>query len=237
MQYKYVKNDNYENFSSGRVLLHKSGYPNFPVRLAQEIFCRCLSYLSKKDDLSVYDPLCGGGYLLTVLGLLNPLAVSHIIGSDIDEDAVKLAGDNFNMLTVNGMEKRKEHLRSLNDRYKKQNYSEAIKSAGLLSDIVAAMNIKTYAFLADALKSDYRNLNIRADVIITDVPYGNLVSWQANDELSRINSLLDNIIPCLNTGAVVAVCSDKAQKIKNKNYTRLEKQQIGKRKFEILKLN
>jgi tRNA G10 N-methylase Trm11 len=165
------------------------------------------------------------------------MLISHLAGSDIDEAAVKLAGDNFSMLTREGMEKRKEHLRALYEQYKKQNYSDAIKSAGLFSDIVASMNISTYAFGADALKFDYNKLNIKADIVITDVPYGNLVSWHANDESPQISSLLDNIIPCLSEDSVVAICSDKAQKIKNENFTRLEKQQIGKRKFEILKLN
>lgn len=48
MEYKYGKKDNYQNFSSGRVLYHEGGMTNFPVRLAQEIYGRCLQYSPKK---------------------------------------------------------------------------------------------------------------------------------------------------------------------------------------------
>jgi hypothetical protein len=48
--------------------------------------------------------------------------------------------------------------------------------------------------------------------------------------------LLENLIPVLKPDSVVAICSDKKQKIKNDKYQRLEKHQIGKRKFEILAL-
>lgn len=77
MVYKYCKNENYEDLASGKVILHRTGYPNFPVRLAQEIFFRCLNYLDNSDSICIYDPCCGGGYLLTVLGFLN-LSLIHI---------------------------------------------------------------------------------------------------------------------------------------------------------------
>jgi hypothetical protein len=38
MEYKYAENHNYEHFSSGRVLYHAKGVPNFPVRLANELY-------------------------------------------------------------------------------------------------------------------------------------------------------------------------------------------------------
>lgn len=42
MEYKYIKNQNYEDFSSGRVLYHVGGNPTFPIRLSLEIYERCL---------------------------------------------------------------------------------------------------------------------------------------------------------------------------------------------------
>ena len=71
MEYKYCEKQNFEDYSSGRVLYHKANMTNFPVRLAQEIFLRCKSYISDKPQVNFYDPLCGGGYMATVLGLLN----------------------------------------------------------------------------------------------------------------------------------------------------------------------
>lgn len=34
---------------------------NFPVRLAQEIYKRCLQYSPKKDNICLYDCCCCGG--------------------------------------------------------------------------------------------------------------------------------------------------------------------------------
>lgn len=234
MQYKYCRDENFEDLSSGRVIIHRSGTTNFPVRLSQEIFCRCMSYIKSSENLTVYDPCCGGGYLLTVLGFLNPFKISGLIGSDIDENAVQLAGDNLAVLSAEGIKKRKEHLLSLYEQHNKQTYADTIKSAERLSVLAEQLNIKTRVFIADALKYDYSNADFKADIIITDVPYGNLTSWQG--EGSEINSLLKNLIPCLKPDSVLAVCSDKSQKINNHSFKRLEKQLIGKRKFEILKL-
>jgi hypothetical protein len=56
MVYKYSPNENYADFSGGRVIYHKPDYPNYPVRLAAEIFSRCLMHLKKKSNLCLYDP-------------------------------------------------------------------------------------------------------------------------------------------------------------------------------------
>ena len=44
MEYRYSNDKNYEDFVSGRVLYNYKGITNFPARLAQEIFGRCLKY-------------------------------------------------------------------------------------------------------------------------------------------------------------------------------------------------
>lgn len=72
MDYKYCHNENFEDFASGRVIYGKAGFTNYPIRIANEAFRRAVGYLGKEDGLTIYDPCCSGGYLLTVLGLLNP---------------------------------------------------------------------------------------------------------------------------------------------------------------------
>ena len=72
-----------------------------------------------------------------------------------------------------------------------------------------------------------------ADLIITDVPYGGLSAW-TDDGTPAINRMLINLAAHLNERAVVAVVSDKRQKINNPPYRRIEKFNIGKRKAEIL---
>lgn len=47
MEYKYSKDDNFEDFACGRVLYHRSGMPSFPVRLADEIFKRFMEHLER----------------------------------------------------------------------------------------------------------------------------------------------------------------------------------------------
>lgn len=55
MVYKYCENENFEDLASGRVIAQRAGFPNFPVRLAQEIFGRCCSYLETHDRICIYD--------------------------------------------------------------------------------------------------------------------------------------------------------------------------------------
>lgn len=100
MEYLYCKNDNFQDFASGRVLYGGKGIPNFPIRLLLEIYSRALSYLNKEEDLVIYDPCCGGGYALTILGYYQNRYISKIYGSDIDEDMVAHAKKTHHYLPV-----------------------------------------------------------------------------------------------------------------------------------------
>lgn len=236
MEYKYCENKNFEDLACGRVIYYKSGMTNFPVRLAQEIYGRCVSYLDKKDNISIYDPCCGGGYLLTVLGFLNMGSINEIIGSDISDQAVELAKNNLSLLTEDGLEKRIRQLNSYYAQFGKQSHKEAIDSAKRLMHIVKKYDKKPTisVFKGDILaKETLSAKDFKADIVISDVPYGNLVSWHGAGQ-DPINVLLENLMPILKPQSVVAICSDKRQKIKVENYKRLERQRVGKRKFEIL---
>ena len=94
-------------------------------------------------------------------------------------------------------------------------------------------DIETKVFMSDALKGVQNN--VRPDIIITDVPYGNLVNWQGNEE-NMIDKLLDSLYEICSSDTIIGLCMDKKQKVRNGKFVRLEKQQIGKRKFEILKI-
>jgi 23S rRNA (guanine2535-N1)-methyltransferase len=238
MQYKYIENDNFEDFACGRVIKHKPGFTNFPVRLAQEIFLRSVSFLEKKDNLTIYDPCCGGGYLLTVLGLLNFDMITAIYGSDINPEAVNHTMENIELLTISGMERRIKYIENLYHEYQKTSHQDAIKSAKNLKTLLNPnVSIHTNIFENNILDvDDLKNQDFKADIVITDVPYGNMVSWNGNESSEDfIRSLLDNLIPILNPGAIVAICSDKKQKFLSDKFARMEKQLIGKRKFEIFR--
>ncbi|HEY5561349.1 MAG TPA: hypothetical protein VIK72_06255 [Clostridiaceae bacterium] len=180
MDYKYGMNCNYEKFSSGRVLYHERGITNFPVRLAQEIYGRCLQHSPKKKNICLYDCCCGGGYLLTVLGFLNQDTIGKIIGSDINYESLGIAKNNFSLLSIDGINKRISDIEKMIVMYQKQSHIEAKQCAIILKDMISN-NIGFEAFEADALKEI--NLTTIPDIIIIDVPYGDMVLWKGNEKM------------------------------------------------------
>lgn len=239
MLYKYCQNENFEDFASGRVIMHKSGFSNFPVRLAQEIYCRCLSYLKNKNEICIYDPCCGGGYLLTSVGFLNFDSIKTIVCSDFDSSALELSKQNLDLLTIGGLNARLSQLQNLYDQFKKTSHLQAIESTeALMKLLIKYQNPPcTQIFHANILSKDaLTNKAFKADIVLTDVPYGNLVSWQGNENAAT-SMLLDNLIPVLKPESVVAICSDKQQHISSDKFVRLEKRQLGKRRFELLSLH
>ncbi|MGI6576124.1 MAG: hypothetical protein ACOX3A_09905 [bacterium] len=233
MEYKYGKNGNYEHFSSGRVLYHGSGMTNFPVRLAQEIYGRCLQYLPKKKNICVYDCCCGGGYLLTVLGFLNQDTIGRIIGSDINMELINTAQKNLSLLSIEGINRRITEIEQMIASYHKQSHVEAKNSAVILKSLLKT-KIETEVFQADATK--YISMQVKPDIIVTDIPYGHMVAWSGNEE-NVIDQLLDMIYEICSPNTIIGLCMHKKQKVRNEKFTRLEKQQIGKRQFTILRIN
>ena len=239
MRYHYFENRNYEDFAGGRVIYHKPGYTNFPVRLAGEIYMTCLHMLNEsRGKKVVYDPCCGTGYLLTVLGFLCGKDISAIYASDISADAIKLTQDNLNLLHPEGLHARKMQLAELYRKYNKPSHLAAMESVDALSDLLKHQDhgINCTTFLADVMNhNSLPDQNFKADIIISDVPYGNLVTW-SNDFTSSIDILLHNITRFLHKDSVVAICSDKSQKITNHQFKKLKKIQVGKRKIEFFQL-
>ena len=231
MEYKYGKNQNYEDFSSGRVLYQVEGMTNFPVRLAQEIYGRCLEHSPKKTNITLYDCCCGGAYLLTVLGFLNQDTIGKIFGSDINEEILHIAEKNLSLLTREGIDQRIKEIEEMISNYEKQSHIDAKNSAIKLKALIKA-DIQFKVFQGDAIKDI--NLQEKPDIIMTDVPYGNIVSWSGN-EGNFIDRLLDSLYEISTSDTIIGLCMDKKQKAKNHKFKRLEKQQIGKRRFEILR--
>ena len=101
-------------------------------------------------------------------------------------------------------------------------------------DIINANeNIIEYEiFYNDILNmTDDSGREIKADIIITDVPYDHLVSWSGQE---GIDLMLDYVFDQLNEDGVIAIIHNKSQKRKNIKYKRLEKFKVGKRIIEIL---
>jgi 16S rRNA G966 N2-methylase RsmD len=239
MKYKYEKNkNNYEDFSSGRVLYNASGLTAFPVRLASEIFQRCQYFLKKEGinkPYSLYDPCCGGAYLLTVLGFLHGEAINKIYASDINHTAIEIATKNLSLLNQTGLLERIKLIEQLYSLYSKKSHSNALISASHLQKMLEQkqIQIETTCFQGDIsldLKSQIGN-TADFDIIITDIPYGNIAKWQSN---SSIQILLTNIYSIVSKQGIVAISADKAQKIKHNLYKRLDYFKVGKRHIAIL---
>nr|WP_246240520.1 hypothetical protein [Anaerocolumna sedimenticola] len=125
-----------------------------------------------------------------------------------------------------------EQIKELAGLYGKESHEEAVQSAIRLHKRIESSNIITRVFTANAFES--LTLSKTPDIIITDVPYGDIVSWEGADN-GNVDLLLDSLYQICNNETVIGICMDKSQKNTNEKFKRLEKQQVGKRRFEILK--
>ncbi len=232
------------DYAGGRVLYSRPGHPAFPVRLASEMFQRCLA-LRAADGLTapctLYDPCCGGAYHLATLVYLHGERIASIAASDLDADALALARRNLDLLTLPGLDRRIRELELLWADYGKPSHVEALASAERLRERLLALTeqsvIPVSVFQADA--TDVAGLvavlgERSVDVVITDVPYNRLSVWQG-DGVDPLWQMLEALRPVLAAGAVVAVASDKAQTPAHAAYRRADRFQIGKRRIVLLK--
>jgi tRNA G10 N-methylase Trm11 len=241
MNYKYAtENMNYEDYSSGRVFYNQHGTTSFPARLSSEIFQYCSNILENngvKKPFSIYDPCCGGAYLLTTLGYLHGDSISEIYASDVNADLLPLMEKNLSLLTLEGINHRIEQINRMINDYGKPSHVEALKSGNNLKTIMENRKnaINTHCFIADITKDPVSEQVGSIDMIITDLPYGEVVQWSGDqDENTAVTKLLDNIFTVLKSTSVAAVISSKNIKIEHKNFKRIKRFSIGKRQIVIL---
>ncbi len=241
----------FSDLAGGAVLHAIPGQPALPVRLADEVFQRCLAARrgsGPADPLCLYDPCCGGGYQLTVLGLMHGREVNRIVGSDIQPALVRAARRNLDLVSREGLDRRIAELEQHARDYQRPSYALAAASARRLRDALARdlgdRILDTDVFEADALDPDRvagRLGPASVDIALADVPYGRHSVWQGR-ELSEIadgdwiGRLLESLRGVLRPGGVVGIVSDKGQKALHPAYKRLERFQIGKRRVAILRL-
>lgn len=249
MQYKYATEQvDYSDLSSGRVFYSLPGHPAFPIRLASEIFQRCFDHRRHIYKIAspciLYDPCCGAAYHLSVLAYLHGEHLQEVIGSDVNEKAVALAQRNLSLLDIRGLDQRIAEISSLLEQYGKDSHREALKSAGMLRNQISANRSRQLiirAFQANATNGAGILENIKpksADIVFTDIPYGQHSSWEdvhENGVLTPTQSMLNTLTGVLSPCSVVAIVSDKPQKVLHEGYQRIEQFQIGKRRVVILK--
>jgi 16S rRNA G966 N2-methylase RsmD len=246
MQYKYVKNtQNYSDLSSGQVFYSSPGYPAFPVRLASEIFQRCIaareSIYQDSNPCTLYDPCCGAAYHLSVLAYLHREHIRRIIASDIDEKAVELAKRNLGLVRLAGLDQRIGEIKAMFEGYQKESHRDALQSAYRMRDAILRLDQPLAAEVFQANATDRQALleDIRpgsVDIVFTDIPYGLHSQWQGTGELSNpLEALLDALLETLSPTSIVAIASDKQQKAVHEKYRRVEQFQIGKRRVVLLR--
>jgi tRNA G10 N-methylase Trm11 len=250
MQYKYAtEQPNYSDFSSGRVFYSLPGHPAFPVRLASEIFQRCLAHRATiyqaSTPVALYDPCCGAAYHLSVLAYLHGEHIREVIASDIDEKAVALAKRNLGLLSIKGLDERIREISELYEQYGKDSHKAALESASALknrlSTVTAKHPLEIRAFRADALEPQeiLKGLEPKSiDLVFTDVPYGWHSHWQAsaaNQTVNPIHAMLETLLGTVSPSSLVAIVSDKQQKVAHERYQRIEHFQVGKRRVVVLK--
>src|SRR6188768_151923 len=85
MLYRFAQERvDYSDFASGRVFRSLPGRTAFPVRLADELFQRCLSLRppdQRATPVTLYDPCCGGATLLCTLAILHWASIRQIVAS------------------------------------------------------------------------------------------------------------------------------------------------------------
>jgi 16S rRNA G966 N2-methylase RsmD len=250
MQYKFViAPPDYSDLSSGRVFYSLPGHPAFPVRLASEIFLRCLAsrktIYQDSTPCTIYDPCCGAAYHLSVLACLYGEKIREVIASDIDEKAVDLAKRNLGLLSVEGIDRRIYEITEMFELYHKDSHKEALASGKILKDRISLFArehpLATRVFQSSAMDSQIISENIKpksVDIVFTDVPYGQHSHWQDSNPSELTNplwSMLEALTVILTPSSIVAIVSDKQQKVAHQGYQRIEQFQIGKRRVVILK--
>jgi 16S rRNA G966 N2-methylase RsmD len=250
MQYKYASGQQtYSHFASGRVFYSLPGHPAFPVRLASEIFQRCVTRRKTIYNIStpctMYDPCCGAAYHLSVLGYIHREDIQSIIASDIDEKAVALAERNLSLLHIDGLDKRIRELSEMFAQYGKESHREALQSASVLKEKLSALAerhpMATQVFQANAMDSTEISSHIQpisVDIVFSDVPYGRHSQWLAGDisqSPNPLTSMLDAMLGLLSPSSIVAIASDKQQKANHEGFRRVEQFQVGKRRVVILR--
>ncbi len=250
MPYKFaLDRPDYTDLASGAVLHSLPGHPAFPIRLGSEIFQRCLAILDSGPRsarlYTLFDPCCGTAYLLCTLAYLHGSRIREIIASDIDPQAVFLAKRNLDLICGDGMPARTAELKRMADQFGKESHHRAFASADRLQEQIRMLRgehtIPFRTFQADALDGErliHSLHHVAVDVIMTDLPYGRHSKWAGDLQGSGTpaHSLLEALWRTAKADCLVAVISDKSQKISHAGYQKVDKFQIGKRQVQILEV-
>ena len=234
MEYRYSPAGNYEEYASGRVLCGGRGIPNFPVRLINEIFGRAISLMKDKERVRVYDPCCGSGFSLAVLGIARQAEIVRLLGSDVDERCVEAAGKNVALITRQGLTANRDRLLG-KEGLTEERRAELTASTERLLSFLGSDPPETAVFRHDIL-SGPPALPEAADYIFADLPYGNLTDWSSDREMpaDAVAAFLTSVFAVLSRDGIVCVCGQKDLRIPAGPWRKVEKLRLGHRLAYLL---
>lgn len=233
MKYKFaVDKEDYTDFASGRVLYSAPGTTGFPVRLTSEILQRAFAILGTgghNGPYTIYDPCCGGAFLLTTIGFLFPERIAQLIATDFDSNVLEIAVKNLSLLSPEGLAKRREELAGLAAAYGKDSHKEALDSLERLRRRLGARRIGFLCQQRDI--TDIKSSPVQGvDIIVTDIPYGQLVSWGGSGE-DPLDTLFVNCRQALSSAGVLVIVADKRPRLQHQAFQRREFLKLGKRQI------
>ncbi|ASW44232.1 hypothetical protein [Clostridium isatidis] len=234
MQYKFeISKKDFSDFSSGRVLYNGLNTTAFPVRLTSEIIQRAFHILKAKGangPYKIYDPCCGGGFILTTIGFLYNNLISEIIATDYDIKVLEIAKKNLSLLSKEGLNKRSKEIQGYIEAFGKDSHLQALESIANLESLIKKEDIKIKCMQRDI--TDMKAFPIeKVNIIITDIPYGNIVDWNTNSE-NPIQKLFENSYKALDKNhSLMVVIADKKTKLEHKLFKRIEYFKLGKRQI------
>jgi tRNA G10 N-methylase Trm11 len=180
------------------------------VRLGSELFERAVHVLDRRERLTVWDPCCGSGQLVTTISLLHQEQVAEIIATDIDPAALALAEKNLALLTKHGLTAMRAEIAKLSDRFGKDSHTLALAAADRLqarvrsSDPIEVHVRRADIFDVSTLAQAVEGASI--DLVITDLPYGRQTYLQGSaQDVVEVDAMLANLSSVLPHHAVIVL--------------------------------
>lgn len=241
MQYRHAPAANHAPLDA--VLVSAPGRPTLPVRPTVELLGRARAHLPP-GPVTVWDPCCGAGATLTVLGLLCA-GITRLVGTDADPAPLDLARRNLTLLDDGGLAARAAELDDLARRHGKPSYAGAAAAARSLRPrstptwTVTAADAFDPAATAAALDGPAPG-STPPGVVLADLPHGRQTSWSRGagpgagpgaDPVAAFLTAVAAAVP----PATVLVAVDRARSVALPPGTRvLERLRIGHRAAVLL---
>ncbi|MGW9556358.1 rRNA methyltransferase [Nocardiopsis sp. NPDC055551] len=234
MSYRYAtERTDHSALASGQVLRSAPGFPGFPVRLASELLQRAMVHLGH-ERARLWDPCCGSGYLVTVLGLLHRDLLVHVRASDVDPDAVAIAARNLELLTAEGMAERERELRRSALDFGRVAYVERAEAA---RDLAAGLAVTGGDLPHESAVADVFTLTepVDADLVVTDVPYGEMTRWEGDIPQDPVHGLLSSMGRVLPERSVVVLTARTRRVRLPEGVRALERVKVGNRSAVLVR--